>query len=285
MAHTGRTPVSADRTPADRPAASGTVVVLHAHPDDEAIFTGVTIHRLARAGVRVVLVTATDGDEGIPRVPLRRGETLASRRLGELEDACAALGVARLELLGHRDSGAHRGPYAPGSLGAVPAEQVARRVAAIAAAEGASAIVHDDRRGIYGHVDHVQVHRAGSLAARMLGITAYETTVDGAALRRGPRHVLHAAAGDRARVGTPSRRISFAVDATPAALAAKREAMAAHRSQIGPEFLAEADFGAAYAREWFVRRGPVGVLDTIAAGSALYRSELDRPEDATPVLA
>ena len=47
-----------------------TVVVVHAHPDDEAIFTGATIRRLADHGARVVLVTATHGELGRPKVPL-----------------------------------------------------------------------------------------------------------------------------------------------------------------------------------------------------------------------
>ena len=45
---------------------SGTVVFFHAHPDDEAIFTGGTIARLADSGHRVVLVVATKGELGAP---------------------------------------------------------------------------------------------------------------------------------------------------------------------------------------------------------------------------
>src|SRR6478672_6524235 len=80
------------------------VVVVHAHPDDEAIFTGATIRRLADSGARVVLVTATGGELGEPRVPLR-GRTLGQVRTEELEHAADLLGVQRLVLLGKRDSG------------------------------------------------------------------------------------------------------------------------------------------------------------------------------------
>ena len=38
-----------------------TTVFFHAHPDDEAIFTGGTIARLAAAGHRVVVLVATGG--------------------------------------------------------------------------------------------------------------------------------------------------------------------------------------------------------------------------------
>jgi LmbE family N-acetylglucosaminyl deacetylase len=246
--------------------SAATAVVVHAHPDDEAIFTGATLHALAARDVRVVLVTATAGEAGEPLVPLRRGETLGGVRRRELESACELLGVARLVLLGYEDSGAHRGPYPAASLGAAPASEVAARVAAVVEEESADAVVHYDPIGIYGHVDHVQVHRAGAGAAAALGVTAYEATVDGPALRAarersGRRHVLHAAAGDAAEVGVAP---SFAVRASPADLAAKRAAMAAHPSQIGPEFLAEAAFASSYGREWFVRRGPAGVLDALA---------------------
>src|SRR3954466_3629480 len=87
-----------------------TVVVLHAHPDDEAIFTGITLRRLADAGARTVLVMATSGELGESRVPLRPGESVARRRVAELECAAGLLGVSRLVLLGRRDSGRPGGP-------------------------------------------------------------------------------------------------------------------------------------------------------------------------------
>jgi LmbE family N-acetylglucosaminyl deacetylase len=239
-----------------------TAVVVHAHPDDEAIFTGATIHRLVGRGVRVVLVTATSGEAGEPRIPLQRGETIGRRRRAELERACELLGVDRLVMLGYQDSGAHDGPYPTGSLGSAAPAEVARRVTEVVEAEQAAAVLHYDPRGIYGHVDHVQVHRAGALAARRLGITAYEATVDGDQLSRGPRHLLHAAAGDDAELGVPAQSISLVVRADRAALTAKLAAMTAHSSQIGPEYLAPDGFDRGYGQEWFVRRGPVGLLET-----------------------
>src|SRR4051794_41850597 len=111
-----------------------TVLVPHARPDDEAIFTGLTRRRLADAGARTVLVVATDGDLGGSRVPLRRGETVRQRRRAELEQGAGMLGVARLVLLGQRDPGLPRrrsgapppalaapGPPAPAPRGARPA--------------------------------------------------------------------------------------------------------------------------------------------------------------------
>ncbi len=250
------------------------VVVFHAHPDDEAIFTGVTIRRLVDAGARVTVVTATSGEEGVPRTPLIRGETMGRRRRAELQRACELLGVHRLEVLGYRDSGAGPGPYRRGSLGATPASTVAARLARIVEDEQADALLHYDRRGIYGHVDHVQVHLAGAEVAGRLGISGYEATVDaehlegldgqpGTAPGRA-RHVVQQAAG-RPRVGLPSEQISVRVHACAAALLAKYAAMSAHSSQIGPEFLDAATFPGAYATEWFVRTGPPGPLESLAA--------------------
>ena len=68
--------------PAAPPAhsvAGRTVLFLHAHPDDEAVFTAATMRRLADAGARVVLVTATAGELGTPLVRLGPGETVAAR--------------------------------------------------------------------------------------------------------------------------------------------------------------------------------------------------------------
>src|SRR5215467_2287 len=84
-----------------------TLMLVHAHPDDEAIATGGVMIRAHEGGHRVVLVTATRGEEGEihnrdeaslrPRLDQVRTEEL--RRAGEI------LGVDRQEFLGYRDSG------------------------------------------------------------------------------------------------------------------------------------------------------------------------------------
>lgn len=84
----------------------GTLICLHAHPDDEAIATAGTIARAADAGHRVVLVFATRGELGdVPLGLLTPGESLAERRAREAESAADILGAARVEFLGFRDSG------------------------------------------------------------------------------------------------------------------------------------------------------------------------------------
>nr|AGS49538.1 putative LMBE-related protein [uncultured bacterium esnapd8] len=254
--------------------SSHTVIVLHAHPDDEAIFTGLTMRRLADAGARVVLVMATDGAAGVPHVPLSRGESLRSRRLTELERACDLLGVARLEVLGYSDSGAHDGPYGAGSLGAACVTKVARQVARVASREGASTVVHYDPGGIYGHIDHVQVHRVGAMVTRSLHLAGYQATVDALALRAGPRHVLQRAAGGLTEVGVPASQISLTVNAEGPDLLAKMAAMATHSSQIVPADLDPTCFAAAYGREWFVREGQRGALDALLAASAGQTAEV-----------
>ncbi|MFJ6666561.1 PIG-L deacetylase family protein [Streptomyces sp. NPDC091383] len=260
-----------------------TVIVLHTHPDDESIFTGLTMRRLADAGARVVLVTATDGAAGVPHVPLPRGESLPSRRLAELERACELLGGARLDVLRYADSGAHEGPYSAGTLGAAPVAEVARRVARIVEREGADALVHYDPRGIYGHVDHVQVHRVGAHVTRALGLTGYQATVDAAALRAGPRHVLQRATGGPLDVGVPASLISLIVRARECELLAKMAAMATHASQVGAAELDPACFAAAYGREWFVREGAPGVLDALCGTAKLPAVEaVAREPEARP---
>jgi LmbE family N-acetylglucosaminyl deacetylase len=250
------------RTP--QPTLSGrTVVVLHAHPDDEAIFTAATMHRLAHRGARVVLVTATAGELGPVLRPLRRAETLTGRRRAELERSAAVLGVARLVLLGHRDSGmagwddnAH-----PHALAAAPVDRVAARLAALCEQEGAEALVHYDPRGIYGHPDHVAVHRIGAAAAARAGIAGYEATVAADRPRTRRPHLVDRAAGGA--VGWVAGGITTVVTAEPADLRAKRLAMAAHGSQIPRDAVRRRGFAAAYGREWFRRTGGPGLLDTL----------------------
>ncbi len=243
---------------------TATVVVVHAHPDDEAIFTGVTIRRAVDRGVRVVLVTATGGEAGECGIDLPAGETLGQRRTAELERACELLGVSRLVMLGYTDSGAHRGPYPSGSLGAAAVVDVARRIEEVVSQESAQALVYYDHRGITRHIDHLQVHRAGRAVAERLGVPGYEVTLDREAMRRGSYPLAQSASGHTRWIGTPSRSVSFGVRATVPEQSAKLAAMAAHESQIAAHWLDGSSFGQGYGQEWFVRKGAPGLLESVA---------------------
>ena len=227
-----------------------TVVLVHAHPDDEALLTGGTMADLAARGHRVVLVTATAGEAGLAD---RSGVSLGLRRRDELLASALALGVERVEVLGYADSGSgpdvssgtmdgRTGPpggVLPRLVDADPAE-VAARVAAILREERADVLVGYDAAGGYGHPDHRAVHRVCRLAASLAGTAVLlEATVDRTSLLpvlrvlRGLARVLplpRIPADDA--VFTARRDLTHRVDVRPR-LAAKRAALAAHRSQQG----------------------------------------------------
>ncbi|MEQ3549207.1 PIG-L deacetylase family protein [Pseudonocardia nematodicida] len=256
------------------PDLSGeTVLALHAHPDDESIFTGVTLRRLADAGARVVLVLATGGDLGGSRLPLAPGERVPDRRRRELEEAAGLLGVSRLVLLGHRDSGLPGGPGTthPRALAAADPLALGRAVAGIVDDEGAGTVIHDDDAGIYGHPDHRAAHAAGALACDLTGATGYRMTVDREhlALSARDRHLVHGAArAAGVAYGRVTAEIAVAVTGSDDDLAVKRAAMLAHASQIDPAAVPADGFAAAYGHEWFLRdprdgRGAPGVIDAL----------------------
>jgi LmbE family N-acetylglucosaminyl deacetylase len=244
-----------------------TAVFFHAHPDDEAIATGGTMAKLAAEGHRVVLVTATRGELGeTPDGLLRAGESLAERRAGELAAACEVLGVARQEFLGYGDSGMAGEPTNddPACFWRADVEDAATRLADLLREESADVLVAYDENGVYGHPDHIQVHRVG-LRAGKLAATArvYMATIN--------RDYLQSLSGRAAELGLPdpgeedarfenlgvqSHRITTEVDVS-AHVGAKRRAMKAHASQISDTsfFLALPDdaFTAVWGREWYIR--------------------------------
>ena len=95
-------------------ADAGGVLLVHAHPDDEAFGTGGLIARSVAEGRRVDLVTCTGGEEGEIHDPSLDHEEAQPRlreiRRAELRcslDALRGDGPVQLELhlLGYRDSG------------------------------------------------------------------------------------------------------------------------------------------------------------------------------------
>lgn len=170
-----------DGTEGTRPR---TVVFFHAHPDDEAIFTGGTMALLANQGHRVVLVVATRGERGLATPAT---DDLGALRERETRDAAARLGVTALHFLGYADSGLGADAADDETHGATdrqafadaPVDEAAARLAVVLTQEGADVLVSYDETGIYGHPDHVQIHRVGAAAAALAGLaTRYDATVD-----------------------------------------------------------------------------------------------------------
>jgi len=256
------------------------IVFFHAHPDDEAIFTGGTIALLTAGGARVVLVVATSGERGEVRGELRPGESLEERRLEETRRAAEILGISRVEFLGYADSGMLGEPTneAPGSFFSADRAAAAGRLAEILDEEDAETLVVYDERGIYGHPDHVMVHHVGVDAASIRPpVVLYEATVDREYLHFVERHlvadagasmVLLEQAHDLRRwpIGVPSVEVTTIVDVR-SVLDRKRAAMAAHGSQI-PEMapvlgMSDATFAEVYGFEWYVRRGAPGPIEAL----------------------
>jgi len=173
---------------------SPVLVALHAHPDDEAIFTGGTIVRAVEAGWRVVLIVATDGGNGAP-VP-GGGTDLAGHRRAETLNAASELGVHRVEFLGYGDSGygghfrgistvgASARAVLPGTLAAAHLDWPVAAVGRILNEEDATVLTSYDSNGIYGHIDHVRVHEIGRRSVAGTACELVEATLDRDALRQ-----------------------------------------------------------------------------------------------------
>lgn len=244
-----------------------TVVFFHAHPDDEALFTGGSMRRAAAEGHRVVLVTATRGECGHDfSGVVDPAESLGTRRSRELTEAGRILGAARCEVLGYRDSGIEGA--APNSFCRAEPDDAAAQLAAILVEESADVFVTYDERGGYGHPDHIQAHRVGMLAARRAQVPAvFMATIDGDYVR----WLLSMAAALHIAIDSETRRWIEAVPVTgeelttvdvAAYLGPKRRAMAAHKTQLPEDSLLmtlpAAAFELVFGTEWYLPQQGVG---------------------------
>ena len=260
-----------------------TAVFFHAHPDDEALSTGGTMLLASQAGHRVVLVCATDGSRGetpgLDGSEAPTGGDLATIREAELQRAAELLGVHRLVMLGYGDSGMRGDPANedPDSFWQADVEEAAAALAAILAQEHADLITCYDANGVYGHPDHVMVHRVGVRAAELAGVgLVYEATLHRDHFRASMKELMRMAAEagldpsaeqdqsefeaelDEGSIGVDGALITHHVDVR-SALDRKRAAMRAHASQIPADSfmvaLPDEAFELAFGTEWFIRRG------------------------------
>jgi LmbE family N-acetylglucosaminyl deacetylase len=235
-----------------------TLLAFHAHPDDEALLTAGTMARAAAQGHRVILVVATDGNEGLAASSFAGDGHLGERRLDELRASARALGVARVEHLGYADSGLgpETLPDAPGQVRFIHSgtEQAAELLANILLEESVDVLLTYDANGGYGHRDHVKAHhvalRAAELAKtpRVLQATVPRDTICRAVALAGKVYRFPAAFDPTIfeRSFSPKSEITHRVNVIRYA-SAKRASMRAHASQ------ASADRGADRTLAAFLR--------------------------------
>ncbi len=216
----------------------------------------------ARAGHRVVLVCATRGEQGEPQEGvLAEGEELWERRIVELSASTKILGADEPRLLGYEDSGMMGEPTNdnPACFWQADHDEATERLVAILREVDADVLTIYDEIGGYGHPDHLRVHSVGKAAAQVAGLDhVYEATMN----RDRIEELMEAAreAGeeiddvDRTEFGTPQAHIAYGVNVSEV-IDLKKDAIMAHRSQVGPDsfFLTMPDeaFAAGFGMEWF----------------------------------
>ncbi|MBT8241858.1 MAG: PIG-L family deacetylase [Acidimicrobiia bacterium] len=241
------------------------LVCFHAHPDDEVLTTGGLKRKAADSGHEVHLVTATMGEHGVPKPGvLNPGEELWKRRVQEVAQAAAILGCVSNEFLGYEDSGmmGEATNDNPACFWQADVEDAALRLAHMLNRVDADVLTIYDPHGLYGHPDHIQVHRVGHRAAQLAGVRhVYEATVSRedaqAAMQEhnmdpDGEHDANEALNEQ--FGVPRAQIRYSVNVHDQ-LKAKRLAIQAHRSQISEDdfFLSVPDdaFRMIFGQEFF----------------------------------
>ncbi|WP_042396651.1 PIG-L family deacetylase [Streptacidiphilus carbonis] len=153
-----------------------TLMAVHAHPDDEVLSTGGVLAAAAAEGIRTVLVTCTNGEQGDGPGGIKPGEPghdearVRETRLEELKESVAHLGISDVELLGYSDSGmvGWEANQRPEAFANIPLEESAGRLAELMERYRPDVVVTYDENGAYGHPDHIQAHLITMAAIRTL---------------------------------------------------------------------------------------------------------------------
>jgi N-acetyl-1-D-myo-inositol-2-amino-2-deoxy-alpha-D-glucopyranoside deacetylase len=257
-----------------------TLLLVHAHPDDEAISTGGAMMKARADGHRVVLVTATRGEAGeIHNMdPESTRPRLGEVRTTELENAARILGVNRGEFLGYRDSGmvGTADNENPKSFHQAPLGEAAARLAAIVREERPEVMVTYAEDGTYGHPDHIKAHFVTNAAldlveregvpVKKLYYTAIPRSRMQAFVEQMPEEARRAASANMRIAGTPDELVTTQVD-VHAYLDGKRDAFRAHVSQNDPN-------------SWFANMA--SQIYELAFGTEFFRLARGKPPSELP---
>ena len=214
---------------------------------------GGTLARYAAAGIRVVVVTATLGEEGeiIPpdlhQLTAAGADQLGGYRYWELQHAAAELGLADHRLLGgpgtFRDSGMagtpsadHPRAFVRAQTGGPDHDRAVQLLAELIDVFCPALILTYDTDGGYGHPDHIAAHQIAVAAAARAAVPAYAVVkpsdVLAEAIERLPVPDGYLAGSpDHAGYRVPPGGYDVAVDVSRFDRR-RRAAMAAHATQL-----------------------------------------------------
>jgi LmbE family N-acetylglucosaminyl deacetylase len=80
------------------------ILIVVAHPDDEAFFTPYVAREIYDMHKRVAVIFSTHGGSGVNRFTQERGPAMANEREVEARDACARLGIKNVWFLDGKDT-------------------------------------------------------------------------------------------------------------------------------------------------------------------------------------
>ncbi|MBD8870524.1 PIG-L family deacetylase [Nocardioides donggukensis] len=202
-----------------------TLMVVVAHPDDEAFGCGSVLAHASAHGLASVVVCATRGELGEPAPGSGVDpDRLPRVREAELRRACQLLGVGRVELLDYTDSGVAGDP-APGSLAAADPAELRDRVARLLDDVRPEVVVTLDASD--GHRDHAAMRDATLAALDRAAHRPRRTYLFCLA-----RSLMTEFTGDPT-LGTPAEQITTLVDVS-AHLDRRWQAIRTHASQVPP---------------------------------------------------
>lgn len=207
------------------------LLVVHAHPDDESLFTGHILANAVQNKAEVMVLTLTRGERG--RMKLEELKSIEGNlpamgafRAGELRNALKVLGVTQHKFAGTRaylDSGFRISAFGKPiktknldelSLSAVNVAVIADDIYQVIKDFKPDAVVTYNRKGgSFGHPDHKMAHEGAAMALRRI---AKENR------RKAPEFWVIAEPGERADVLIGNAKTA----------GTKKEALSAHASQV-----------------------------------------------------
>ena len=234
-----------------------TLLVVHAHPDDESISTGGVLAKYSVNGVRTALTYCTRGEAGDILNPEfvapQPGLNIKEIRAIELEKAVKVLDVKSIFFLGYRDSGMAGTPENnhPQAFAQADLKEATARLVAIIRGIQPHVVITYNEKGTYLHPDHIMANRVTLRAFKASGDRGYNiaeglkpwqpsklyyTAIPLQRIRR-----MHRILADRGEdpgfdpevLGTPEEKITAIIDVRKY-LSRKLEALNCHQSQMNP---------------------------------------------------